>query len=394
MGVPKYFSFVIQNYPTILKNLDFFTIGGNKIHKLFVDANSIIYDCKHKLKEADFKSHDELENKIINDVITYLDDLIKKTNPIYGTYITFDGIPPFMKMEQQRMRRGRALFFEKYADPNKWSLNNITPTMPFMNKLSAKVYKHFEKMSDVLCSCSDERGEGEQKIMKYIRENNMSNKNVAIYGLDADLIMLTLLHLKYCKNIYVFREAPEFMKSKIPVSVKHAEEIYFVDIGLLGKRIPIEMGWESSDRILMEYVFVCFFLGNDFLPHIESINIHTNGIDVLFDGYNNSLKRGEYLVNLDYSINNVGLKKFIQYLLKDADKRIVYEKEELRKYKDKMMRRKYDDERMENYKSVINVCECERVERVEKKEMRSEKYYERLCEVIKYYVGCEREKRS
>ena len=58
--------------------MDFFTVDGNKIHKLFVDANSIIYDCKHKLNQCDFKNHEAFENKIIDDVIHYLDELIKK----------------------------------------------------------------------------------------------------------------------------------------------------------------------------------------------------------------------------------------------------------------------------------------------------------------------------
>ena len=172
MGVPKYFSYVIQNYPNILKNMDFFTVDGNKIHKLFVDSNSIIYDCLHKLNQYDYKSHEEFEDKIIEDVITHLEHLIDLVKPIYGSYITFDGIPAFMKMEQQRMRRGKTLFLERYGDPNKWSLNNITPGMPFMEKLSRVIYKHFKKYKNVLCSCSDELGEGEQKITKYIRRLN------------------------------------------------------------------------------------------------------------------------------------------------------------------------------------------------------------------------------
>ena len=142
MGVPKYFSYVIQNYPNILKNMDFFTVDGNKIHKLFVDSNSIIYDCLHKLNQDDYKSHEEFEDKIIEDVITHLEYLVDLVKPLYGTYIAFDGIPVFMKMEQQRMRRGRTLFLERYGDPNKWSLNNITPGMPFMEKLSRDIYKH------------------------------------------------------------------------------------------------------------------------------------------------------------------------------------------------------------------------------------------------------------
>ena len=332
MGVPKYFSYVIQNYPNILKNMDFFTVDGNKIHKLFVDSNSIIYDCLHKLNQDDYKSHEEFEDKIIEDVITHLEYLVDLVKPLYGTYIAFDGIPVFMKMEQQRMRRGRTLFLERYGDPNKWSLNNITPGMPFMEKLSRDIYKHFKKYKNILCSCSDELGEGEQKITKYIRENNMKNQEVAIYGLDADLIMLSLLHYRYCSNIFVFREAPEFMKSKLPISVKHENEIYFVDISLLSQRIQIEMGWKPSDRMIHEYVFLCFFLGNDFLPHIYSINIRTNGMDVLFDAYKKVCKNEKYLINEDHTINLKMLTKLFEYLAEDETARLEYEVKELNRY--------------------------------------------------------------
>ena len=39
------------------------------------------------------------------------------------------------------------------------------------------------------------------------------NTNTIIYGLDADLIMLTLIHTKICENLYLFRETPHFITS-------------------------------------------------------------------------------------------------------------------------------------------------------------------------------------
>ena len=56
-------------------------------------------------------------------------------------------------------------------------------------------------------------GEGEHKIYEYIRTNSEYHKDstTVIYGLDADLIMLTLNHLKYCNNMFLFRETPHFI---------------------------------------------------------------------------------------------------------------------------------------------------------------------------------------
>ena len=70
----------------------------------------------------------------------------------------------------------------------------------------------------IIVSTSNEEGEGEHKIFKYIRDNPTFHKNhtTLIYGLDADLIMLSLNHLPISRNIFLFRETPEFVKSINP----------------------------------------------------------------------------------------------------------------------------------------------------------------------------------
>ena len=98
-------------------------------------------------------------------------------------------------------------------------------------------------MKNIIVSCSDKPGEGEHKLYTHIRQHTPSNSNVAVYGLDADLIMLSIFHLKYCDNIYIFREAPEFLKNSIPIDVKNnANEPYFLDIKYLSTSIINEMG--------------------------------------------------------------------------------------------------------------------------------------------------------
>ena len=143
---------------------------------------------------------------------------------------------------------------------------------------------------------SDERGEGEHKLFGYIRKNKDSHESqtTIIYGLDADLIMLSLNHLRICKKIYLYREAPEFIGSIN--SDLNPDEGYLLNINELGKEIVLELNnnrrakQENEKNKLYDYIFLCFFLGNDFLPHFPSLNIRTNGIHIILNAYKDVFK--------------------------------------------------------------------------------------------------------
>jgi 5'-3' exoribonuclease 2 len=70
-----------------------------------------------------------------------------------------------------------------------------------------------------------------------------------------------------------------------------ANKMLFIDMNVLSDAILQEMGVQESHRIY-DYLFLCFFLGNDFLPHFPSLNIRTNGIHLLLDLYKNVI--GKY----------------------------------------------------------------------------------------------------
>lgn len=302
MGIPGYFSHIIKNYPNIIRNLQYFTKKDCTIQHLFMDCNSLVYDAYNNLSKAEEfanQTESEIEKDLINEVIVAIKLLIQKVSPCETIMIAFDGVAPFAKMEQQRTRRYRTDFITKATSSKKiarrWNTAAITPGTSFMNKLVKTMeyeFQHSEKfyhVKRVVVSCSNIPGEGEHKIMDYIRSYgpSMKDDNIALYGLDSDLIMLSIFQLDYCKNIYVFREATEFIKSSIPTTIiSDSSNLYFLDIFQLVTFIIKEMNCEYSERTrVYDYVFMCFLLGNDFLPHFPSFNIRSNGINLLTDIY-------------------------------------------------------------------------------------------------------------
>ena len=306
MGIPSYFSYIIKNYSNIIYNQKQIVNENICFCYLFMDCNSIIYDEVRKLEINIAKKNDiivNFENTLINNVISTIGDYIHNISPSQLVYIAFDGVAPFAKMTQQRTRRHKGSILskidsvlQKTTSNIDWSTSNITPGTQFMNNLSIKVKKAFSNLEShfnvkkIIVSGSDVCGEGEHKMFQYIRENiNKSTGDALVYGLDSDLIMLSLFHCEKFKNLFIYRETPEFGKKL--VSNENADSDYlFLNIRSLSKAILNEMNCDTNDNHrLYDYIFMCFLLGNDFLPHFPSLNLRTNGIDILLDTYKQTL---------------------------------------------------------------------------------------------------------
>jgi len=289
-------------------------------------------------------SNSNYESEIVDKVIDKIDRYIEIIKPNLSVYIAFDGVAPFAKMDQQRTRRYKSDFMARNvfdADVNKdtWNTSAITPGTEIMEMLSKRieyVFKHSElkyNLQKIYVSCSNEIGEGEHKLMEHIRDIHNKdfhdNKNIAIYGLDSDLIMLSLFHLDYCKNIYVFREAPEFLKSAIPTNIiSNTSDLYFLDIEMLSHSIVKEMNCKFSDkRRTYDYVFMCFLLGNDFLPHFPAMNIRTHGISVLMEIYKNLLgsHSDRFFVSQDKKIQWRHVSSFVNEIAKNEHQYLINE---------------------------------------------------------------------
>jgi 5'-3' exoribonuclease 1 len=311
MGIPVYFKTLINNY----KNDILTDKKLNNIDYLFLDLNCLIHPCCRELT---------CEKTMIDNIINNINKLIDYTEVNKLIFIAIDGIAPLAKMKQQKQRRYIKSLQSKYIKNQSWNTNSISPGTIFMNQLNITL-KNYYKNHKIKCILSDssERGEGEHKIIHYIKNNNINN-NICIYGLDSDLIMLSLsLHIE---NIYLLRERTEYNLENTK-----SEYIYLLisklKLYLLKSLFTKEC--LSKKNIIDDYIFICFLLGNDFINHIPSLNLRYNSYDLLISIYNLLQDRYQgyfYLIDREIPnyINFAFFKEFVNELMKLEKNHIKY----------------------------------------------------------------------
>lgn len=206
--------------------------------------------------------------------------------------------------------------------------NSITPGTPFMEILAASLryWCSYKLNSDpawaklkVIISDATVPGEGEHKIMNFVRSQRSSpehdpNTRHVIYGLDADLIMLGLAthepHFRVLREDVFFQDGKARMCKLCGQKGHDAQNcrgeakdkdadfdgkdnahplkpFIWLHVSVLREYLAVELDvpnlpfkWDI-ERAIDDWVFMCFFVGNDFLPHLPALEIRENGIDTL-----------------------------------------------------------------------------------------------------------------
>jgi len=363
MGIPSYFSYIAKNHTNIIQKLCKFE---KNIDNLYLDSNSIIYDCLRAISEEYKKCKNDIEfESMLNlAVCKKIDEYILHLQPRKKVFIAFDGVAPVAKLEQQRNRRYKSNLLSQIRnsleddDTLIWNKTAITPGTRFMTNLNNFIkdyYKNQEKHFSVeqfLISGSDECGEGEHKLFQYIRDNaSYHHRTVTvIYGLDADLIMLCINHLPISKQIYLYRETPEFAKSLN--RDLEPNESYLMHIPSLADRIVLDMNGQrvpnnkQQRNRLYDYIFLCFFLGNDFLPHFPSVNIRNGGIHIMMSAYKNTIgKTNDNLTN-GKKIYWKNVKKLVESLAEQEYNNLMSEYKIRERREKRFIKAKTVDEKM------------------------------------------------
>ncbi|KAK9461654.1 XRN 5'-3' exonuclease N-terminus-domain-containing protein [Lipomyces oligophaga] len=400
MGVPALFRWLSRKYPRIVTSVieepdreidgitypaDFSRPNPNEeLDNLYLDMNGIVHPCSHPENRPPPGSEDEM----MLEVFRYTDRVVSMARPRKVLMIAVDGVAPRAKMNQQRSRRFRSakeakekddakarmvaemeamgkIIDDSVKDKRSWDTNVITPGTPFMDKLAKAIrYWVVYKLNtepgwrdlEVIISDAAVPGEGEHKIMEFIRSQRQSpyydpNTSHAIYGLDADLIMLGLAthepHFRVLREDVFFqdRSGPrvchmcgqpghqaaqctgerkikngEFDELGSKPIKPEKKPFIWLHVGILREYLDQELFIHNLpfkfdlERAIDDWVFLCFFVGNDFLPHIPSLEIRENGIDKLVNIWRRTLPQGHDYLTLDGTVNIPGMETLLREL--------------------------------------------------------------------------------
>ena len=247
-----------------------------------------------------------------------------------------------------------------------WDSNVITPGTPFMFILaqSIRYWVQWKLNTDpawaqlkVVISDASVPGEGEHKIMQFIRSQRSDpaydpNTRHVMYGLDADLIMLGIAthepHFRVLREDVEVRDAKakacricgqqghyaDNCKGQAKVksgdfdekgTVEELKPFVWLNVPILREYLGAEMFVPGQtfrfdlERALDDWVFMCFFVGNDFLPHLPSLEIREDGIDKLIAIWRDNIPvMGGYLT-CDGKVDLARAQIILQGLAKQED---------------------------------------------------------------------------
>jgi 5'-3' exoribonuclease 2 len=358
---PKIISPVLEEQPQVIDGVLMPPAYSNKnpngeLDNLYLDMNGIVHPCSH----PENKPPPETEDEMLLAVFEYTDRVVNMARPRRILMIAVDGVAPRAKMNQQRARRFRSAKDAKIQDEERqrlaaereklgqlidegikqkktWDSNAITPGTPFMDKLALalRYWTAYKLANDpgwkdlqIIISDATVPGEGEHKIMNFIRSQRSDieynpNTRHAIYGLDADLIFLGLAthepHFRVLReDVFAQDNRGLSLRDHMNMTDEQKERLkeqdskkpfLWLNINVLREYLQIELNVPrlsfkfDLERAIDDWVFMCFFCGNDFLPHLPSLDVRDNSIDLLVNLWKQQLPHMKSYITCDGTLN-------------------------------------------------------------------------------------------
>ncbi|KAL2932656.1 5'-3' exoribonuclease 3 [Bienertia sinuspersici] len=360
MGVPAFYRWLVNKYPKVVVKAiedktnhpttngdgDDSTLPvpnpnpkGLEFDNLYLDMNGIIHPCFHPDNPMFAPT---TFDQVFDNIYAYIDRIVKIEEEE-------------RTLREEFERKGKKLLPKLHTQLS--DSNVITPGTEFMYQLSKalNLYIHGKLNNDpawsqleVIISDATVPGEGEHKIMSFIRSKR------SLPGYDPNT-----RHCLYGLDVLIVREEAPVSESALVTSLQQAQELYdlgessrdklkpfadisdknrflliqpqhyeFLHVWILREYLELDMQIIDPpgnfvydvERIIDDFIFICFFIGNDFLPHMPTLEIHENAIDLLMFVYKKEFKSlGGYLVDMqrvnDQHAGYIKLKRVEKFIL-------------------------------------------------------------------------------
>lgn len=209
-----------------------------------------------------------------------------------------------------------------------------------------------------------------------IDEDYANKRRHVIYGLDADLIMLGLAthephfrvlredvfandtkpgHCRKCNQPgHIAANCQGKPKEEDDKVVKPLKPFIWLHVGILREYLAVEMSVPNQgfkfdlERALDDWVFMCFFVGNDFLPHLPSLDIREDGIDTLIAIWRDNLPVMGGYVTKDGHVDLARAQLILEGLAKQEDAIFKRRREGEVRAAEKQKQREQRDQRNSN----------------------------------------------
>lgn len=255
MGIKYFYSWLKQHYKNCIDQNQ-----PSDIDHVLVDMNGLIHEAAQSIYQygkyenkypiaipLSFTMAEPTIKQVAHHVVKQVNHIVSLCRPCKNVVLAIDGVAPLSKQNQQRQRRFKSVLNNTCTT---FDSNSITAGTPWMSQLVSYLT---HELPFCLWSTDQEPGEGEHKLMNWIRSNHQQYpyQRYCVVGLDADLILLCLA-LK-AKHVWIMRPKQQ-----------PSQRFDIIHIEALKQKLPMPVA---------DFIVCLCLVGNDFLPSLPCLDI-------------------------------------------------------------------------------------------------------------------------